>query len=81
VIAPWQCSTITAESLEGVATNRDRGGATRPRNLSACNPRLSEVMFAIAAFGYLFGFVGLLIVVPLAAAIGVVVRFATKQYL
>jgi predicted PurR-regulated permease PerM len=29
------------------------------------------IMFAIAAFGYLFGFVGLLIAVPLAAAIGV----------
>jgi predicted PurR-regulated permease PerM len=40
-----------------------------------------EVMFAIAAFGYLFGFVGLLIAVPLAAAIGVIVRFAVKQYL
>ncbi|MGH6812660.1 MAG: AI-2E family transporter [Methylocella sp.] len=39
------------------------------------------VMFAIAAFGYLFGFVGLLIAVPLAAAIGVVVRFSTRQYL
>jgi predicted PurR-regulated permease PerM len=39
------------------------------------------VMFAIAAFGYLFGFVGLLIAVPLAAAIGVVVRFAMRQYL
>jgi predicted PurR-regulated permease PerM len=39
------------------------------------------VMFAIAAFGYLFGFVGLLIAVPLAAAIGVVIRFATRQYL
>ena len=39
------------------------------------------VMFAIAAFGYLFGFVGLLIAVPLAAAIGVVVRFATRRYL
>ncbi|HEX3495089.1 MAG TPA: AI-2E family transporter [Methylocella sp.] len=38
------------------------------------------VMFAVAAFGYLFGFVGLLIAVPLAAAIGVVVRFATRQY-
>jgi hypothetical protein len=38
-----------------------------------------EVMFAIAAFGYLFGFVGLPIAVPLAAAIGVVFRFATKQ--
>ena len=38
------------------------------------------VMFAIAAFSYLFGFVGLLIAVPLAAAIGVVVRFAMRQY-
>ena len=38
-------------------------------------------MFAIAAFGYLFGSIGLLIAVPLAAAIGVVVRFATRQYL
>src|SRR5262245_32286093 len=40
-----------------------------------------EVMFAIAAFGYLFGFVGLLIVVALAGAVGVVIRFATKQFL
>ena len=39
------------------------------------------MMFAIAAFGYLFGFVGLLIAVPLAAAIGVVIRFAMRQYL
>ena len=39
------------------------------------------VMFALFAFGYLFGFVGLLIAVPLAAAIGVLVRFAMKQYL
>jgi predicted PurR-regulated permease PerM len=38
------------------------------------------IMFAIAAFGYLFGFVGLLIAVPLAAAIGVVIRFAMRQY-
>jgi predicted PurR-regulated permease PerM len=38
------------------------------------------VMFALFAFGYLFGFVGLLIAVPLAAAIGVLVRFALAQY-
>src|SRR6516164_4874706 len=38
------------------------------------------VMFALFAFGYLFGFVGLLIAVPLAAAIGVVTRFALRQY-
>ena len=38
------------------------------------------VMFALFAFGYLFGFVGLLIAVPLAAAIGVLLRFALSQY-
>lgn len=39
------------------------------------------VMFALFAFSYLFGFVGLLIAVPLAAAIGVLARFALRQYL
>jgi predicted PurR-regulated permease PerM len=38
------------------------------------------MLFALFAFGYLFGFVGLLIAVPLAAAIGVLVRFAFVQY-
>jgi len=38
------------------------------------------VMFALFAFGYLFGFIGLLIAVPLAAAIGVLLRFALRQY-
>jgi predicted PurR-regulated permease PerM len=39
------------------------------------------LMFALFAFAYLFGFVGLLLAVPLAAAVGVLVRFALKQYL
>jgi predicted PurR-regulated permease PerM len=38
------------------------------------------VIFALFAFGYLFGFVGLLIAVPLAAALGVLMRFAMRQY-
>lgn len=38
------------------------------------------LMFAIFAFGYLFGFVGLLVAVPLAAAIGVLLRFALRSY-
>ena len=38
------------------------------------------MMFALFAFGYLFGFVGLLIAVPVAAAIGVLTRFALQQY-
>ena len=39
------------------------------------------LMFALFAFGYLFGFVGLLLAVPLAAAVGVLTRFALRQYL
>jgi predicted PurR-regulated permease PerM len=39
------------------------------------------LMFALFAFGYLFGFVGLLVAVPLAAAVGVLTRFALRQYL
>jgi predicted PurR-regulated permease PerM len=39
------------------------------------------LIFALLAFGYLFGFVGLLVAVPLAATIGVLARFAIKQYL
>lgn len=38
------------------------------------------LMFALAAFGSIFGFAGLLIAVPVAAAIGVVGRFAIAQY-
>jgi predicted PurR-regulated permease PerM len=38
------------------------------------------VMFALFAFGYLFGFFGLLIAVPVAAAIGVLMRFALRTY-
>jgi len=39
------------------------------------------LIFALLAFGYLFGFVGLLVAVPLAATIGVLVRFALHRYL
>ena len=39
------------------------------------------LMFALFAFGYLLGFVGLLLAVPLAAIVGVLVRFALRRYL
>jgi predicted PurR-regulated permease PerM len=39
------------------------------------------LIFAMLAFGYLFGFVGLLVAVPLAAVVAVLVRFALRQYL
>ncbi len=39
------------------------------------------LMFALFAFGAMFGFVGLLIAVPAAASVGVLVRFALSRYL
>ena len=38
------------------------------------------LIFALSAFGTLFGFVGLLVAVPVAASIGVIVRFAISGY-
>lgn len=38
------------------------------------------LLFALSAFGTLFGFVGMLVAVPVAAALGVLTRFAIAQY-
>ena len=38
------------------------------------------LIFSLSAFGTLFGFVGLLVAVPVAAMIGVLTRFAIAQY-
>lgn len=38
------------------------------------------LIFALSVFGSLFGFVGMLVAVPVAAAIGVLMRFAISQY-
>ncbi len=39
------------------------------------------LIMALFVFGYLFGFAGLLVAVPVAAALGVLVRFGLKKYL
>ncbi|MEX5563323.1 AI-2E family transporter [Pseudophaeobacter sp. 1A16562] len=39
------------------------------------------LLLALSVFGALFGFVGMLVAVPVAAALGVVARFLTGQYL
>jgi predicted PurR-regulated permease PerM len=39
------------------------------------------LILALSIFGTLFGFVGMLVAVPVAAAIGVVTRFAAGQYM
>lgn len=39
------------------------------------------LMFALVAFGYAFGFVGMMVAIPVASAIGVLSRFALRQYM
>lgn len=38
------------------------------------------LLLALSVFGALFGFVGMLVAVPVAAALGVIARFGTQQY-
>ena len=51
-------------------------------NLVGSSVRLNPVwlLLALSVFGALFGFVGMLVAVPVAAALGVIVRFAIAQY-
>ena len=39
------------------------------------------MMFALFAFGWLFGFIGVLLAIPLAASLGVILRFAWRRSL
>jgi predicted PurR-regulated permease PerM len=39
------------------------------------------MMFALLAFGYLMGFIGLMIAIPLAATVGVLLRFSIRKYM
>ena len=58
------------------------GNVLQP-NLVGRSVRLHPVLLilALAVFGKLFGFAGLLVAVPLAASLGVVGRFAIQKYL
>jgi predicted PurR-regulated permease PerM len=57
------------------------GNVLSPKLVESAGVHPVWVIFALLAFGYLFGFVGLLVAVPLAATIGVLARFALRRYL
>jgi len=57
-----------------------RAGPVRRILRWLAKPSAKISVFALLAFGYLFGFVGLLLAVPLAAALGVLTRFAIGRY-
>ncbi|MEO1199849.1 MAG: AI-2E family transporter [Pseudomonadota bacterium] len=75
---PW----IAAVAVVFAAGQFMEGNILQPK-LVGSHVRLHPVwlMFALFAFGYLYGFVGMLLAVPIAALIGVLVRFGVAQYL
>ena len=77
----WQLPVIVAGDLRRRPVRRGQHplAAARRRRRSGLHP--VWLMFALLAAGSLFGFVGLLVAVPVAAAIGVLVRFALGRYL
>ncbi len=76
---PWMILAVAAVFLIGQAAE---GNFLTPK-LVGGSVGLHPVwlMFALSAFGALFGFAGLLVAVPVAAAIGVLSRFALERYL
>ena len=74
-------ATVAAVAAVFVAGQAAEGNVLTPK-LVGDKVGLHPVwlLFALAAFGSAFGFVGLLVAVPAAAAIGVLGRFALEQY-
>jgi predicted PurR-regulated permease PerM len=74
---PWIAATVLVFLIGQVL----EGYVLQPRMIGR-NVGLHPVwlIFALFAFGLLFGFVGLLIAIPAAAAVGVLLRFAVERY-
>jgi predicted PurR-regulated permease PerM len=83
VVQFWPEWTMPLIALAIFATGQFLEGNVLSPKLVGASVGLHPVwlMFALLAFGSLFGFVGLLLAVPLAAMIGVLIRFALGRYL
>lgn len=76
---PWRIAAVAAVFLVGQAAE---GHWLTPMLVGQkVDLHPVAVIFALLAGGALFGFVGLLLAVPMAAVIGVLTRYAIQQYL
>lgn len=83
LVQSWPDWTMVALTVAVVVTGQFLEGNILSPNLVGASVGLHPVwvMFALLAFGALFGFTGLIMAVPLAAAAGVLLRFALRKYL
>ena len=83
IVQGWPSWTLPLEALAIVGVGQMLEGNVLAPKLVGASVGLHPVwlMFALFAFGSLFGFTGLILAVPAAAALGVLTRFFLKQYL
>lgn len=82
IVQGWPGLTLPALAIAVVATGQFLEGNILTPRLVGESVGLHPVwlMFALLAFGSLFGFVGLLVAVPVAAALGVLARHGLATY-
>ncbi len=82
LVQGWPDWKLSVLSLAVVVSGQFLEGNILSPKLVGASVGLHPVwlMFALLAFGSLFGFTGLIMAVPVAAAIGVLLRFAVRRY-
>ncbi len=82
LVQAWPDWRLPAEAVAIVCCGLFLDGNVLSPRLVGASVGLHPVwlMFALFAFGTLFGFVGMMIAVPVAAALGVILRFCTRRY-
>jgi predicted PurR-regulated permease PerM len=82
IVQGWPSWWLFVLSMVVVGTGQFLEGNVLTPRLVGASVGLHPVwlMFSLFAFGALFGFTGLILAVPVSAAIGVLVRFAVRRY-
>lgn len=82
VVQAWPHINLPIEAIAIVSTGLVMDGYVLSPRLVGASVGLHPVwiMFALLAFGALFGFTGLIVAVPAAAALGALMRFLARRY-
>ena len=82
IVQAWPQINLPIEAIAIVTTGLIMDGYVLSPRLVGASVGLHPVwiMFALLAFGALFGFTGLIVAVPVAAALGALMRFLARRY-
>lgn len=82
IVQAWPHVNLPIEAVAIVTTGLIMDGYVLSPRLVGASVGLHPVwiMFALLAFGALFGFTGLIVAVPVAAALGALLRFLAQRY-